>query len=349
MELQLMDVTLRDGSYAINFRFSENDTRILCKNLSEAGIEYIEIGHGVGLGASNHNQGEALCTDEEYLQAAQATEIQAKYGMFCIPGTAELSDINLLKAFGASFVRVGTNVNEVYKSAKYIDRAKDMGLEVMANYMKSYASSEKEFEKNVRLSKEYGADVIYIVDSAGGMSPVQIKHYFEIVKSIGGVQVGFHGHDNMGLAVSNSLYAIKLGFDFVDTSLRGMGRSSGNASTELVCANIRKWYECDKYDCRKLVDCGEKYIKPIYNVLNHNALDIYCGVADFHSSYMKYIHKYSAKYQVNPLDLIIEYAKHDKINMDEIMLDRLAAGIPKNDIDPNGYSFEKYFGDEQRE
>lgn len=348
MNSKIMDVTLRDGSYAVNFQFSENDTRILCKEISEAGIEYIEIGHGVGLGASRHNQGEALCTDEEYLLAAQSTGIDAKYGMFCIPGNAELDDLNMLQLYGASFVRIGTNVNEVYKSEKYIQRAKELGLEVMANYMKSYASSEQEFKENVCLSKEYGADVIYIVDSAGGMSTEQIKRYYDIIKNVGEIRTGFHGHDNLGLAVANSLYAIELGFDFVDTSLRGMGRSSGNASTELVCANLSKWKKYNKYDCKKLAECGERYIKPIYNVLNHNALDIYCGMADFHSSYMRYIHKYSDKYQVSPLDLIVEYTKFDKINMNEALLDKIASEMPRNDEELRGYSFRDYFGDEQR-
>lgn len=345
--LQIMDVTLRDGSYAINFQFSEADTRKLCQKLFNAGIEYIEIGHGVGIGASSAKHGEALCADEEYLKAASVIKGQAKYGMFCIPEIAKLDDLYKLSEYGASFVRIGTNVDEVYKSQKYIDQAKNLGLEVMANYMKSYASSEEEFEKNVKLSKAYGADVVYIVDSAGGMANEKIKNFYDIVRSVGDIKVGFHGHDNMGLAVSNSLYAVDLGFDFVDTSLRGMGRSSGNASTELVCANLLKWYNCQKYDCQKLVEYGERYIRPLYNTFNHSAIDIYCGIAEFHSSYMKYIHKYSAKYQVNPLELIVEYTKHDKINMNEKLLNDVASQLKADVNDTVEYDFKRYFGNEQ--
>lgn len=345
--LQIMDVTLRDGSYAINFQFSEADTKNLCEKLSGANIGYIEIGHGVGLGASSLKNGEALCTDEEYLKAALSSKCKAKYGMFCIPGTAKLEDLDKLKEYGASFVRIGTNVNEVVKSEPYIKKAKMLGLEVMANYMKSYASTEKEFENNVRLSKDYGADVIYIVDSAGGMSQKMIENYYSIIKRVGELKIGFHGHDNLGMAVSNSLYAAELGIDYIDTSLRGMGRSAGNASTELVCANLIKWHHFEKYNCEELVKCGEMYIKPLYNMLNHNALDIYCGLADFHSSYMQYIHKYSAKYQVNPLKLIVEYSKHDKINMNEEILTKIAAGLPKDDTEVT-YGFNNYFGNEQR-
>ena len=243
-DMKLMDVTLRDGSYSINFQFSESDTSTLCKGLEEAGIEYIEIGHGMGLNASSAQNGEALCSDEEYLYAAQQTCSGAKFGMFCIPGIARVSDIELLKRFGGSFVRIGTNVTEISQSKEYIEKAKECGLEVMANYMKSYVATEEEFREGVRLSRSYGADIIYVVDSAGGMCPEDIKKYFGVIQEEG-MRAGFHGHDNLGLAVSNSLYAAELGFEFIDTSLKGMGRSAGNAATELVVANLQKRYGID--------------------------------------------------------------------------------------------------------
>ena len=117
---KIMDVTLRDGSYAINFQFSDADTRNITRDLSNAGIRYVEIGHGMGLRASSEKNGLSLCSDEEYLEAAQEAAGDAKYGMFCIPGNADVKDLSILKKYGASFVRIGTNVNEVEKSEKYI-------------------------------------------------------------------------------------------------------------------------------------------------------------------------------------------------------------------------------------
>lgn len=345
--LELMDVTLRDGSYAINFQFSEADTYEICKKLDNSGIRYIEIGHGVGLNASDSQKGEALCSDEEYLAAAERAELNALYGMFCIPGVARVDDLELLDRHHASFVRIGTNVNEVSESKDYIEKAKNLGLIVMANYMKSYVATDSEFEKNVRMSKKYGADGIYIVDSAGGMSKQRIKEYYEIIRNVGGVKIGFHGHDNMGMAVANSIYAAELGFDFVDTSLKGMGRSAGNAATELVYANLLKWYSFNKYDLKLLVECGEKYVKPIYVPSNHSALDLYCGISEFHSSYMKYIHKFSSKYQVDPLDLISAYAKVDRVNIDEELMDKIASSLSTISNRTIRYDFIDYFGNEQ--
>jgi 4-hydroxy-2-oxovalerate aldolase len=345
---KIMDVTLRDGSYAINFQFSEYETEKVSLELHQAGLDYIEIGHGVGLDGSSYKNGIALCTDEEYLSAAERSTTGMKYGMFCIPSNAKVESLEKLKKYGASFVRVGSNVNEIESTEPYIKKAKELGLEVMANYMKSYVINPEQFAENVKKSEAYGADVVYIVDSAGSMGRKEIEGYYNAIRKISDIKVGFHGHNNLGLAVSNSLYAIELGFDIVDTSLLGMGRSAGNAATELVVGNlIRRDKEC-KYDLKKIMDCAERYIRPLAKH-DANALDLYCGIAEFHSSYMKYIQKYSTKYQINPLDLIIKYSQYDKVGMDEEKLNEIAASLPSDkSCVLTGFSFNEYIGNEQK-
>ena len=317
---KIMDVTLRDGSYAINFQFSELDTKKISKSLEVSNVEYIEIGHGMGLDASNINNGFALCTDDEYLISARDVLSKSKYGMFCIPTYARLESLNKLKEYGASFVRVGSNVIDVDNTKEYIMLAKKIGLEVMANYMKSYAATPLAFAENVKKSESYGADYVYIVDSAGSMNKDTIYRYYEAIRKVSNIKLGFHGHNNLGLAVANSLYAKDLGFDIIDTSILGLGRSAGNAATELFIGNLIKNDGIETYNLKSILDCANKYVQPL---LKHipNALDLYCGIAEFHTSYIKYIHKYASKYGINPLDLIIEYSKYDKVNMDENVTD----------------------------
>lgn len=345
--IEIMDVTLRDGSYAINFQFSEYETENISKNIFDAGIKYIEIGHGVGIDGSSSKNGVALCSDEEYLNAAKRSVPNAKYGMFCIPAYAQIDSLDKLKEYGASFVRVGSNVTEVESTQKYIKRAKELGLEVMANYMKSYVAKPIEFAENVKKSESYGADIVYIVDSAGSMGPNEIEDYYEHIRKVSNIKVGFHGHNNLGLAVSNSLHAISLGFDFVDVSILGMGRSAGNASTELVIGNLMKQNQPVTYELKKIMDCAEKYVRPLWKH-KANALDLYCGIAEFHTSYMNYIHKYAIKYRVNPLDLIMEYTKYDKVNLDEQMLEKIASNMPKDyECIMTDLGFSDYIGNEQ--
>ncbi len=345
---QIMDVTLRDGSYAINFQFSQYETEKICRKLNSAGIEYIEIGHGMGLDASTPDNGEALCTDEEYLMAAQRSVPDAKYGMFCIPTYAKLESIGRMKEMGASFVRVGSNVTEVESTEVYIKEAKKSNLEVMANYMKSYVVSPEMFAENVKKSESYGADVVYIVDSAGSMCRDDIEKYYDAIRKVSNIKVGFHGHNNLGLAVSNSLFAAELGFDFIDTSILGMGRSAGNAATELYIGNLMRNSNKVLYDLKEILDCSEKFVRPLWKH-SANALDLYCGIAEFHTSYMKFIHKYSAKYGVNPLDLIINYSRYDKVNLDEKKLEEIAASMKKDEeCILTDFGFNEYIGNEQR-
>lgn len=346
--IKILETTLRDGSYAINFSFTSADTAIICRELEKAGFKFIEIGHGVGLNASNMNKGQAVQTDEEYMMAAKNVLKKAKYGMFCIPGIARLKDIDLAAKHNIGFLRIGTNVTEVPSSEKFIKKAKDYGIFVTANFMKSYVLPPEKFAKNVQLSEKYGADMVYLVDSAGSMFVEDINRYYKTIRKVSDIPLGFHGHDNLGLAISNSIESLKMGFDFIDTSLQGIGRSSGNASTEIFIAVLLKMgYKID-INFIKVLEIGQKYIQPLMNIKGKMLLDIVAGYAGYHSSYMHYIHKYSAKYQINPALLIIEWSKIDKTNVDEKEMDKVAHRIKKEEeIYLGNYGFRRYIGSEQ--
>lgn len=347
--LEILDTTIRDGSYAINFSFTVGDVALLCSELERAGIRYIEVGHGVGLGAGTAGYPPAIHSDEEYMAAAAGILKTAKFGMFCIPGVAKLEDIDLAKKYHMGFIRIGTNVTEVEQSEPFVKKAKDCGMMVTANFMKSYALPPEQFAEKALLSRRYGVDVVYIVDSAGGMFGKNIRQYIEAVKKVSDVKIGFHGHDNLSMAVSNSIEAAEGGAAFLDASLQGLGRSAGNASTEILIAALQKLgYDLD-IDLFRILEIGPKYIQPLISEKGKQSLDIIAGYSEFHSSYMNSIQKYSARYSVNPLRLIMEYCKTDKVNMNEEVLERIARSIQKEDLYYGKYRFNLYLGGEQDE
>ncbi|MFH1077802.1 MAG: 4-hydroxy-2-oxovalerate aldolase [Patescibacteria group bacterium] len=344
----LLETTIRDGSYEIDFSFTSSDVRLICRRLEDAGVEYIEIGHGVGLHASESGFGRAIQSDEEYMIAAEQVLTKATYGMFCIPGIARLEDLDLAKRHGMGFVRIGTNVSDVPASEPFIRTAKRHGMFVAANYMKSYAVSPEEFARNVKLSEGYGADMVYIVDSAGGMFAEDIERYFKAIRAVSDIPVGFHAHDNLGLAVSNSIAAADMGIQFVDASLQGLGRSAGNAVTEiLVAALLKRGYHMD-LDILKLFEIGQDYIQPLLRVRGRMPLDITSGFAEFHSSYMPHIQACAAKFNVNPILLIIEMCKIDKVNLDVAKLEDIAKRMQGGEeIYFGKFGFDRYVGGEQ--
>ncbi|MFX1451340.1 MAG: 4-hydroxy-2-oxovalerate aldolase, partial [Promethearchaeota archaeon] len=283
-----------------------------------------------------------------YMDAANEVLKDALFGMFCIPGIAELKNIETAADHNMGFIRIGTNVTEVQNSEEYIKLAKDYGMFVCANFMKSYTLPPEKFVEKVKLSEKYGADMIYLVDSAGGMFPNEIKNYYNQIRKHSDIVLGFHGHNNLGIAIANSLFCVDLGFEFIDTSLQGIGRSSGNASTELITAALIKRNFNIDLDLLKLLEIGHKFIQPLLKNQGCMPLDVIAGFCDFHSSYMHHIQKFSTKYKVNPAILIIEWSKIDKINVDDDKLEEVAKKIKKEEhIYLSKYKFNNYIGYEQ--
>jgi len=346
--IKILDTTLRDGSYAVNFSFTSSDTSNICKGLEKSGIEFIEIGHGLGFNARNLGHGQTAQTDEEYLIAAKNVLSKSKFGMFCIPGIARLEDIDLAAKYGIGFIRIGTDVNKIESSKEFVKKAKDYGIQVAANYMKSYALSPEKFADKVKLSESYGADIIYVVDSAGGMFPEQVSEYFKEIKKKSEIQMGFHGHDNLGLSIANSIAAIESGADIIDSSLQGLGRSAGNACTEILAMVLTKKNIESGIDFDEILETGRKYVQPLISSNGKSQLDIIAGFADFHSSYMHHIMKYSSKYNVDPIHLIIEYSKIDKLEMNTEELEKIAQKLKQEEnAYTSKYRFNRYIGQEQ--
>ena len=350
-DLQIMDVTLRDGSYAINFQFTARDTSTIAGELEQAGIDLIEIGHGVGLGASARGVEVAAEADETYMKVAADTLSKAKWGMFCIPGIANIEHIDMAAEYGMGFIRVGTNVSEVAASAPFIERAKHHGMMVCANFMKSYVEPPDRFAETAQQSAGYGADVVYIVDSAGSMLPDELRRYVESTRRLGNVRLGFHGHDNLGLATANALMAVECGISIVDSSLQGLGRSSGNTNTELLLCVLERMGIDLGIDKIKVMDIGERLIVPLINAHGRNSLDTICGYAQFHSSYMSVIREFAGRYRIDPRRLIIALCEHDKINAPRNLVEDLAKQLSQQPSNlpavPARFQMNAYFGTEQ--
>ncbi len=322
--VEILECTLRDGSYSIDFQFDDKDTAIIGKLLEDAGFKYIEIGHGIGLNASNMNQGVAACTDEEYLKAAQKNIKKAQFGMFFIPGIGKMEHIDLAAKYGMDFIRIGTNVPEAEKAEEYIKYAKSKGMMVSSNLMKTYALPPKSALKKAKLVEKWGADIAVVVDSAGGMLPTEITEYVKIFKENLDCKVGFHGHNNLSLANANTLCAIDAGADFVDATLQGMGRSAGNASTEaLLLALDKLGYKID-IDLKKILEISVKYIKPLMKKRGIENLDVISGYALFHSKFTPTIMDAAKKKDIDPLDLIIKVSEKTKTNVTEQLANEMA-------------------------
>ena len=340
--MKILDTTIRDGSYAVDFKFSCKDVRDLVTKSQRIGIEYIEIGHGQGLNASSAEHGVALQTDEEYMDAAREVADRAKLGFFCIPGIARLEDIDKAKDHGMDFIRIGVTVAGHESAKAYIEKCQSRGLEVFVNFMKTYSASCVQFAQAAKDAADMGVGTVYIVDSAGSMSADDIKGYIDATRDMSGIGIGFHGHNNLGLAVENTLFCVKEGIEYVDCSFQGLGRSLGNAPLEQVVMVMEKRGFATGFDIPRVLEYGYGGLRNIVRERLINPLDYMCGYAGFHSSFLKDIYRCCSEKEVDPLRLIMAYSKENKMTMDYTRLCEVADSLPK-DPDDNPYSFGEYF------
>ncbi|MDF1539486.1 MAG: 4-hydroxy-2-oxovalerate aldolase [Candidatus Thorarchaeota archaeon] len=320
MRFEIMEVTLRDGSYIIDFGFDSVITTAMVSELDRIGFEKIEIGHGLGLGARGLKHGVSLCTDEEYLEAAAKGIRNAEFGTFLIPGIGSKNDLEIAASYGMGFVRIGTNITQAALAAPYVRFAQSLGMTVTNNLMKSYIVEEEKMVEYARLCLDFGTDIVYIVDSAGGMYPEEVRSIISNLKNSLDCKIGFHGHNNLGLAAVNSLVALEAGADIVDASMNGMGRSAGNAQTEILVAILAEKdpkYHDMLLDLLELVD---RYVTPIMpKPQGINTRDVWVGHSLLHSSYLSTIERAAWRYGVSVSKMIAEVGRMKLASLTEDM------------------------------
>lgn len=332
-EFDIIDATLRDGSNAVNFQFTAEETSGIVGGLSKSGIKWIEVGHGLGLGASARSGKVAKETDETYITTARSAAKDAKIGCFFIQNIGTCDDIKAARNWGLDFLRIGPNacIDEIIEAGAFIEYAKAQGLIVHCCVRKSYAVTPDELARQAQILEKAGADNIIVMDSAGNLMPNQVREYITAIKDkfrgASGIKVGFHAHDNMGLATACTLAAIEAGADTVDTCLKGLGRSAGNTPTEyLVAALIRLGMV--KGDLYALQDLGDRWIgQRAYETLD--SISLIFGMSGFHSAFYGMVREAAERYQIDPRIIVTEICKVDKIAPTAALVNEIAKRISK--------------------
>lgn len=309
---KILDCTLRDGGYVIDFKFTRDEIKNVVTELAASGVPLIEIGHGLGLGAYRHSSGEGVLSDEDTLKAAVGANGDSLLGMFFINGIGEMDDIRHAADSGLDFIRIGTDISNYEKAFSYIDVAKKAGLKVFLNFMKSYAVSKFTLLQCAKNVDDRGVDAVYIVDSAGGMLPAEVGSYVNLLHENLACDIGFHGHNNLMLVNANNLSALENGAKYVDTTLMGMGRGAGNSSTETMVYILKRMGVDSGIDAKLVVDCANNYIASKVKDMQLDDIEVVGGYARFHSSFYDKFQNIANELDVDVRDLIINVSEIDK-------------------------------------
>ena len=329
--IEILDCTLRDGSYVTNFQFSKRDTKNIVSGLDKSGVNFIEVGHGLGLGASSPKFGISYESDYEYINVAKKAAPNRLIGSFCIPGIGSKKDIRESVKAGLDFIRIGVNVDEISEAEEFVKLSHDLGLQVHLNLMKTYAFDPKILATEVRKVKKWPLDVIYVVDSAGSMLPKDTENYVTMLKNNTSFDVGFHGHNNLGIANANCIAAADAGARFVDGTLLGIGRSAGNAQLEVIAWVIEQSGYQTNIDCISLFDVAERWVMPLMpKAQGLMPIDVTIGMSKFHTSFMPRLKRALDKYDVDLKKLIVEVSKKDFINPSQDLINKVAKDLSRS-------------------
>ncbi|MGC5050481.1 hypothetical protein ACLQ2S_03360 [Micromonospora sp. DT48] len=299
--VEVLDATLREGSYAVNFQMDENFVASLLRRLDSTPIQKIEIGHGIGFEAERAGFTASNIKLDRWCEIARSNLTSSSWGMFSQPEFSRLSTLTDLCDQGMSFVRLGMEASQVADNLNYIEQAVEICDEVYLNLMKSSATPASEIPKMLS-GIPSGLAGLYIVDSYGSMLPNDVKEYIHVVKDLCPV-IGFHGHDNLGLANANSIAALETGAVIVDGTLDGIGRGAGNAETESL-AGIMSILGEDKYSYQELARIAGYCRTSLEPLPENRNLQVLGGVIGVHSGYFPFIEKICAEHGLEPAILM---------------------------------------------
>jgi len=328
--LEILDCTLRDGSYPINYAYSLSDTLAICKVLEIAGIRDIEVGHGMGIGASSAKFGKSLHADLEYIDAAVDAVTKSNIGVFAIAGLATTTQLREAQRAGINFVRVGADVNKLESAIELLECANELGLRSSLNMMKTYAYEKELVLDSLAIVLHTEIDTVSIVDSAGTMLPQQVYEYVEFLKHRIEPKIGFHGHNNLQLAVANSLAAAHAGASVIDATMRGIGRSSGNAQIEVLVPVLRKSGIDIKIDYRQLTNFTDLFFQKPYPKYGIDGIELACGVSGLHSSFLPQLVDFANEQSIDLIDLIDEVTDLSLTDISVSTLNGAARKLKKN-------------------
>src|SRR5690625_2576348 len=327
-KLTLVDVTLRDGSHSMKHQFTESQVRNTAKGLDKAGIPYFEIAHGDGLGGSSLQYGFSLKEELHLIEAAKEELDETKVSVLLIPGIGLKEDLEDAVKVGADMVRVATHITEADVAKQHIELGQHLGLKTVGFLMMSHMAPTKTLVEQAKLFESYGAEVVYVVDSAGALLPFEVTEKITALKNELSVEIGFHGHNNLSLAMANTLAAIEAGATYIDGSLRALGAGSGNTQTEVIVAVLERYgYETgiDLYDIMDVAnDVVASYMPRPQEITGGSLILGYSGV---YSSFLLHAGTAAERFNVDERDILVELGKRQAVGGQEDMIKEVAAEL----------------------
>ena len=319
----LHDMSLRDGMHAKREQISIEMMVKIASGLDRAGVPYIQVTHGAGLGGNSIQFGRALASNAEYISAVAEVVTRATISVLMIPGLGTMEDLKEAYDSGARSVHMATHCTEADISLQHMGYARELGMDTSGFLMMAHLNDAKGLTEQGLMMERFGAQTIYITDSAGYMLPGDVT---EVITRLRDelkpeTAIGFHAHHNLALGVANSVAAVKAGATRIDASLAGLGAGAGNAPIEVVSAVFDRMGADTGVDTFKLMDLAEDVVTPFMDhIVRVDRESLTMGLAGVYSSFLLPAKRAAERYGVPARDILIELGRRKMIGGQEDMI-----------------------------
>jgi len=336
-KILISDPTLRDGNHAVRHQLSRESFVSYCKAAEAAGVPIVEVGHGNGLGASSMLVGECRLSDEEILSLSRANLSKSRLGIHVIPGFCTIKQ-DLAKAvdIGVDVFRIASHCTEADITDRHIDFIRQAGKEAFGVLMMSHMASSEILLEEAKKMESYGAEAIIIMDSAGTYFPDDVTERISILVDGLSIPIGFHGHNNLGMAVINSVTAVNAGATIIDGTIRGFGAGAGNTQLEVLVAVFERLgieTGIDLYKILDAADLAEKKFNPVAPYIS--PLSAVSGLAGVFSGFAKPVRQAAKDYGIDPRDIIFGLSKRNAVAGQESLIIEVARDIAALEAERN--------------
>ena len=320
---RLTDSTLRDGSHALRHQFTPEQVAAIAGALDAAGVPVIEVSHGDGLGGSSFNYGFSKRSEIDLIEAAAAVVTRAKLAILLLPGIGLASDLERAHASGVRVARIATHCTEADIAIQHMRTARDLGMEVVGFLMMAHMAEPAALLTQARIMEDAGAQTVYVVDSAGAMTTHDARARVAELKANlrPETQVGIHAHNNLTLAVANSIGAVEEGVDQVDGCTRGLGAGAGNCPTEVLVAVSDRLGWSTGVDTLRIADVAEDVVKPVMpreQIVDRSALAL--GYAGVYGSFLLHAERAAERFGVDAREILLELGRRKVVGGQEDMI-----------------------------
>jgi 4-hydroxy 2-oxovalerate aldolase len=328
-QVTITDSSLRDGNHSVRHTISLSSIERYCQFADSINIPIVEVGHGNGLGASSLLIGQTSHTDTKILEVARANLKNSKLGVHIIPGIATVNkDISPAIDIGVDVFRVATHCTEATLSKSHIEYLRSREKTVFGVLMMTALTDIETLIANAKLMEQYGAEGIIIMDSTGTYLPADVAARIKALKDSVDIKIGFHAHNNLGCAISNSLIAVENGAEYIDACIRGFGAGAGNAALEIIIPVLEKSGFAVNIDFKKAIieaDAVMDYLVPAAPTTA--PVNILTGLAKLFSGFEKPIIKASKIYGIEYSSLIFELGNRKLVAGQEDLILEIAQKI----------------------